>query len=136
MNELRIHATLKRLDEVQSYVHSKLDGIEVSQKTMNQIDIVVEEIYVNIAHYAYAPHEGDAVIWCGVIRDKENLLSIRFEDWGKPFNPLEKEEADITLPEEQREIGGLGIYMVKRMMDKVEYRYEDGKNILCVEKII
>ena len=83
--------------------------------------------------YAYAPDHGEATISCG-IKGAPRTAIIRFEDAGKPFNPLEKEDADTSLDAEEREIGGLGILMVKRSMDHISYEYRDGKNILTIQK--
>jgi anti-sigma regulatory factor (Ser/Thr protein kinase) len=88
----------------------------------------VEEIFVNIAHYAYTPETGSVTIRMSV---QENIV-IEFEDSGKPYNPLEKEDPDIKASAEEREVGGLGIFMVKKIMDKVEYRREGNKNILTI----
>lgn len=102
-------------------------------KTKMQIEIAVEEIYVNIAHYAYNPEIGDATIRCNIEQDPLKII-IQFLDNGKPFNPLEHKEADISLSAEERDIGGLGIFMVKKSMDDILYSYEHGKNILTIKK--
>lgn len=136
MKELRIAASLENLDEVQEFIRRELDGYHVPKRTMSQIDVCVEEIFVNIANYAYLPERGEAVIGCEVKRQNVVELMIRFSDWGKPFNPLEKEDADVTLSAEERQIGGLGIFMVKKIMERVEYQYEDNRNILTMWKYI
>ena len=136
MSDLKITATLENMEKVQEFVHNKLDKYNVSEKIKSQIDIAVEEIFVNIAHYAYNPNVGEAVIVCNIEEGDSAVVEISFEDWGKPFNPLEKEDADITLSAEEREIGGLGIFMVKQMMEKVDYKYEDNKNIFTIRKSI
>lgn len=134
MKRLRVTASTEQLNIVQELVHSELESVTVSEKVLTQLDIVVEEIFVNISHYAYGSKEGDAVITCEVEQGEPAKLKICFEDWGKPFNPLEKEDADITLSAEERKVGGLGIYMVKNMMDNVTYKYEKQKNVLTVWK--
>ena len=88
---------------------------------------------MNIAHYAYHPDIGDATIRCQVGGDPLQVI-IQFLDHGRPFNPLEREGPDTSLSAEDRDIGGLGILMVKKSMDQVEYAYEDGKNILTILK--
>ena len=98
-----------------------------------QIDVAVEEIFVNIANYAYGSETGDAEISVDISGDPAEAC-IEFRDSGIAFNPLEKEEPDIALPAEKRKIGGLGIYMVKKSMDGVEYEYKDGQNILKIQK--
>ena len=104
-------------------------------KTMLQVSVAVEEIYVNIAHYAYHPEIGEATIRCAVGGDPLQV-TIQFLDSGKPFDPLAKPDADITLSAEERQIGGLGILMVKKTMDDVVYEYKDGCNVLTLKKNI
>ncbi len=102
---------------------------------MTQLAIAVEELYVNIAHYAYGDEEGKATIKIGF--DGEPMqVTIRFIDEGVPYNPLEKQDPDTSLSAEERDIGGLGIFMVKKSMDSMEYEYQDGKNILTIQKVI
>lgn len=132
MKELTIEATLDRLDDVLAFVGDELENGGCDMKTQTQINIVVEEIFVNIAHYAYNPEVGGTTVRISV----EDEIKIVFEDKGKPYNPLEKKDPDITKPAEEREIGGLGIFMVKKIMDSVTYRNEDGKNILSISKQI
>lgn len=132
-NEIEIKALTENLQELISFVDGHLEDMGVSMKAQMQIDIAVEELFVNIAHYAYAPDVGEAVI--SVAKDKEkNQISITFADSGKPYNPLEKPDPDVTLSAEERSIGGLGIFMVKKSMDDMHYEYKDGQNILTITK--
>lgn len=133
MNELTVPATLENLEKIQSFIERELDDNGCPMKVIIQVSVAVEEIYVNIAHYAYNPEVGDATIRCSVGGDPLQI-TIQFLDRGKPFNPLVKEDADTTLSAEERDIGGLGILMVKKSMDQVEYEYRDGKNILTIQK--
>ena len=104
-------------------------------KAQIQISVAVEEIFVNIANYAYAPEEGPATLRLEV--DEEPLVvTVTFIDHGTPYDPLAKEDPDITLSAEDRQIGGLGIFMVKETMDEVIYEYKDGQNILKLKKDI
>ena len=138
MKELRIDAKIENLDAVLAFVEAEL--CECTMKQQRQIAIAVEEIFVNIAHYAYAPDTGGAVIR---VRRRDTAVNgacgrgdevvIEFEDNGKPYNPLEKRDPDITLGVEEREVGGLGIFMVKKIMDSVEYRRGGDKNILTIK---
>ena len=99
-----------------------------------QVELAIEEIFVNIASYAYpSPDSGDVTITADVSGEQKELTVV-FQDGGTPFDPLAKEDPDITLPIEQRRIGGLGIFLVKDNMDDVTYRYADGKNILTIKK--
>ena len=91
----------------------------------------MEELFVNIAHYAYNPEIGEAIIGCNVDQAPPSI-TIQFRDRGVPFNPLARKDADITLSAEERDIGGLGIFMVKDYMDEVTYAYEDGQNVLTL----
>lgn len=132
-NEIEIKALAENLQELISFVDGHLEDMGASMKAQMQIDIAVEELFVNIAHYAYAPDVGEAVI--SVAKDKEkNQISITFADSGKPYNPLEKPDPDVTLSAEERSIGGLGIFMVKKSMDDMRYEYKDGQNILTITK--
>ena len=130
---MTVPAGCDQLDTVQSFVDEALDQLPCTFETRLQIQIAVEELFVNIASYAYAPGTGEAVIGCQVEQEPPSI-TIQFRDWGKPFDPLAKEDADITLSAEERKIGGLGIYMVKNSMDDVNYVYENGQNILTIRK--
>ena len=86
--------------------------------------------------HAYRPDVGDATIRCQVSTQGQPQITIEFLDSGKPYDPLKNNEPDTTLPAEERRIGGLGIFMVKRLMDTVQYEYRDGKNILILQKLV
>ena len=133
MNILTIPAERDRLDQVQAFIDQNLAGVEYSSEAQIQLQIAVEELFVNIASYAYAPGHGDAVIGCRVEEDPPSI-TVQLRDWGKPFDPLAKKDADVTLSAEDRDIGGLGIYMVKNSMDAVDYKREDGQNVLTIRK--
>ncbi|MCR5676278.1 MAG: ATP-binding protein [Lachnospiraceae bacterium] len=133
MRELRNVAKLDNLDEVIAFVEEQLEEHDCPPKLVIQINIAVEEIYVNIAHYAYTPEIGEAVVQTEFSEDPSGI-TITFIDSGKPFDPLAKPDPDVTLPAEERQIGGLGIYMVKKSMDDVQYERKDGKNILTITK--
>ena len=130
MKELLTEAKIENLDEVLAFVEAEIESSACPPKLMSQIAVAVEEIFVNIAHYAYNPEVGGAKI--RIVAD--DAVVIEFEDAGKPYNPLEKPDPNVHADIEERDIGGLGIYMVKNIMDAVEYRYEDGKNILSIRK--
>ena len=133
MKEMTFDARLSNLDAVQEFVHTELDLTDCSMKASMQIDMAVEELFVNIAHYAYGEGKGTAVIRCGM-NEADGAFEITLSDSGIPYNPLAKEDADTTLSAEERQIGGLGILMVKRTMDIFRYRYEDGRNITTIGK--
>jgi anti-sigma regulatory factor (Ser/Thr protein kinase) len=132
MEKLTVEATKENLLKVNEFVEMNLEKIECPMKAMMQISVAVEEIYINIASYAY----GDAIGQAEILLDTDTVgqVSITFMDSGTPYDPLAKEDPDITLSAEERGIGGLGIFMVKKSMDDVQYKYEDGKNILTLVK--
>ena len=131
--DLDIEAVEDNLDEVMAYVDENLEAVGCSMKAQMQIDIAVEEIFVNICKYAYHPEKGRAVVRVEVSDDPVQV-KITFIDHGKPYDPLLKDDPDVTLSADEREIGGLGIFMVKQTMDAVEYEYKDGSNILTLVK--
>jgi anti-sigma regulatory factor (Ser/Thr protein kinase) len=133
MTTMTVPAARDQLDAVQRFVDDILAQVPHSPETQMQIQIAVEELFVNIASYAYAPESGQAVIACQA-ETAPPSLTVQFRDWGKPFDPLAKKDADITLSAEERGIGGLGIYMVKDYMDEMSYVYEDGQNVLTIKK--
>lgn len=133
MSVLTVEATDENLNQVIGFVEEMLEQYDCPMKTVMQVDLCVEEIYINIAHYAYAPQVGSATIQVDVTNDPLQV-TITFIDQGIPYDPLAKEDPDITLSAEQRGIGGLGIFLVKKNMDHVTYDYKDGSNILTISK--
>ena len=133
--ELDIDATRENLPEVLAFVDEHLEAAGCPMKQQMQIDIAVEEIFINIASYAYHPEIGKATVRVEVTEDPITA-SITFIDNGVPYDPLAKEDPDVTLSAEERGIGGLGIFMVKKSMDDVIYEYKDGQNILTLKKKI
>lgn len=131
--ELICPARREELAYVIEFVEKQMEAADFKMGEAMQVSLAVEEIFVNIASYAYEGGEGEAVI--RVHTDKpEKQINIRFEDSGKPYNPLERKDPDITLSAEERGIGGLGIYMVKKSMDDIYYEYKDGKNCLTISR--
>ena len=133
MAELTLQASLEKLDEVLAFVEENMEKNECPMKVVMQVQIAVEEIFVNIAHYAYDSGQGMATIRVEVGGDPLQVI-ITFIDQGVPYDPLKKEDPDVTLSAEERKIGGLGIFMVKKSMDDVKYQYIDGQNILTISK--
>ena len=132
-NEIEVKALLENLQEVLSFVDGFIEELGASMKAQMQIDVAVEEIFVNIASYAYTPDTGNAVISVETVPEKKQVV-ITFKDSGKPYNPLEKPDPDITLSAAERSIGGLGIFMVKKSMDDMYYEYSNGQNVLTIVK--
>ena len=133
MNEITVEARLDKLDEVLAFVDAQLEAMDCPIKAQTQIDIAVEEMFVNIAHYAYGPEVGQAVVRFEARQDPP-AAAITFVDRGAPFDPTARHDPDVSLPVEQRQIGGLGIYMTKKSMDGMTYERWNGKNILTIEK--
>ena len=133
MKMLTIAATTENLEQVIAFVDQVLEEHDCPMNIQFQIDVAVEEIYVNIAHYAYRPDVGPATICCQVEEDPLQII-IHLLVSGRPYDPLAREDPDVTLSAEEREVGGLGIFMVKNSMDDVSYRYENGKNIRTSRK--
>jgi anti-sigma regulatory factor (Ser/Thr protein kinase) len=134
-NELVIAAELKNLPLVLDFIEGHLEGTSISIKQKMQILVAVEEIFVNIASYAYAPDQGNAIVRIE-FSDEPVEVTITFMDNGIPFDPLQRRDPDVTLSAEERRIGGLGIFMTKKTMDSVDYEYKNGQNILRLKKSI
>ena len=133
MKELTIAATVENIEVVTDFVNEQLEALDCPIKVQMQIDIAIDELFSNIAHYAYNPEVGDATVRVEVTEDPLAVV-ITFIDKGVPYDPLAKADPDTTLSAEERKIGGLGIYMVKKSMDDVTYEYKDGQNILAIKK--
>ena len=132
MTQRTFDAVRENLDQVLAFLDSQLESWDCPMRVQMQLDVAVEELFVNIASYAYGEKTGAAEITMDLLPGQ--IVEITFRDSGIPYNPLEKPDPDITKPAEEREIGGLGIYIVKKSMDEVLYRHEDGQNILTIRK--
>ncbi len=135
VNELEIEAVKENLSDVQDYVTGYLEQVNCPKKQIMQISVAVEEIFVNISSYAYAPEIGRVIVRIE-ISQQPLTVSITFIDHGVQYDPLKKADPDVTLSAENRDIGGLGIFMTKQIMDDISYEYVDGKNILTLKKDI
>ena len=133
MKELIIEADRMNLPQVQMFIDEQLEAVDCPMTTQIAIDVAVEELFVNIASYAYEQGEGVAVVQISV-HDEPLSVEITFIDNGVQYDPLAKEDPDVTLSAKERKKGGLGIFMVKNTMDNVSYEYKDGKNILTIKK--
>ncbi len=131
MDKLIVESTKDNLKEVLSFIDAKLEAIQCPIKAQMKIDVAVEEIFINIASYAYGNEVGNAEIILD-INDSNTKATITFVDEGIPYNPLEKDDPDTTLSADERQIGGLGIFIVKKSMDSIEYKNQEGKNILTI----
>ena len=135
MKELTIAATVENIGTVTAFVEAQLEALECPLKARMQISIAIDELFGNIAHYAYSPEVGEATVQVEVTEEPLSVV-ITFIDGGVPYDPLAAADPDTSLPAEERIPGGLGIFMVKKSMDEIIYRYEGGKNILSVRKKI
>ena len=133
MKELTVEAKRENLLQVQSFIDEELEAADCPMATQIAIDVAVEELFVNIASYAYGGKSGPATIQVSVHEDPLSA-EITFIDCGIRYDPLAKPDPDVTLAAKERKKGGLGIFMVKNSMDDVKYEYNDGKNILTLIK--
>lgn len=132
---ITVRAVMDNLDIVLSFVRKKMNRSESGMLDCLTLEMVVEELYTNIASYAYGTQTGIVTVECSA-RQKPRELKVTFMDRGMPYNPLEHEDPDISVPIEERQIGGNGILMAKKMMDDIQYEFRDGVNVLTVRKQI
>lgn len=133
MKEMTVAADVANLSGVIAFVEAELAAGNCLPRIVMQVTLAVEEIYVNIARYAYFPDVGDATIRCTVDGPPLRVI-VQFLDRGKPYNPLAGKDPDVDAPLEDREVGGLGVFLAKKSMDDIEYEYRDGMNILTLRK--
>jgi len=133
LQSITLDATVANIETVTDFVNGLLEASDCPMKAQIQIDVAIDELFCNIASYAYGDEVGQATVTAGYNEEKKQF-ELTFIDSGLPYNPLEKEDPDVTLKAEDREIGGLGIFLVKNTMDDVSYQYVDGKNMLTIIK--
>lgn len=124
-------AKIEQLDDAIAFVEQELDKIGCPMKAVMQITVCVEEMFVNVASYAYVGGDGGVLL---AVDDEQGAVSVTLTDHGIPFDPLAKEDPDITLSAEERGIGGLGIFMVKKSMDEVHYERKGDANVFTMVK--
>ncbi len=129
---LTLEAKRENLPAVTAFVEEALDG-ECPMKTKMQLDVAVDEIFTNISDYAYPDGVGTATVQT---ERNDGVLTVTFADRGIPFDPLTAQEPDVTASAQDRRIGGLGIFLVRKTMDEVHYEYRDGQNVLRIRKSI
>ena len=122
-------AKLENYKQFYTWLHNKCNELTLSEDFINKLDMCAEEIFANITFYAYPDETGEMKV--SLVKDN-NVLTMAFEDSGFAYNPLEREDPDITLPPEERPLGGLGIFMLKQMTDDIKYERKDEKNILTL----
>ena len=135
MQELNLEASVANIPAVTDFVNAILEELDCPMKAQMQIDVAIDELFSNIAQYAYAPGTGPATVRIETEQDPPAVI-LTFIDQGMPFDPLAMEDPDITAPAEKRSIGGLGVFLVKKTMDDMRYERMDGQNILQIKKRI
>ncbi len=135
MKEITLDATLENIEKVNTFINEMLEESDCSPKAQIQIDIALDELVSNVVRYAYGDSIGKLTVIAGLC-DNPDIFKITFIDSGLPYNPLEKDDPDVTMSADDRQIGGLGIFMVKKTMDNIEYKYENNQNILSIYKTI
>ena len=131
--EMTVSAVPQNTEKVTEFVNAQLDAADCPKKIKAKIDVAIDEIFANISSYAYAPATGLATVKFA-LEDDPRTAVITFIDRGKPYDPLKAENPDITLSADEREEGGLGVFIVKNTMDDVNYGYVDGQNVLTIRK--
>ncbi|MDE6712655.1 MAG: ATP-binding protein [Lachnospiraceae bacterium] len=132
---ITVDAVMENLEKVLSFVRKKLNETEGDMLSCITLEVVVEELYTNIASYAYGKHTGIVTVKCSAKQEPLEWI-VTFMDHGIPYNPLEHKEPDIKAPLEERKIGGNGILMAKKMMNDMQYEFKDGMNILTISKTV
>lgn len=135
MKELTVDATVESIRVITEFVDEQLEQLGCPMKAQAQIDIAIDELFSNIVHYAYHPEVGPATVRVEVVEEPLSVV-ITFIDQGVPYDPLAKVDPNVNLSAEEREVGGLGIYIVKKNMNEITYEYKDGRNILRIRKEI
>ena len=133
MQSITLEATVENIAQVTAFVEEQLEAMACPLRAQMQIDVAIDEIFCNIARYAYAPGTGEATVCVESVEDGK-AVEITFIDSGVPYDPLNAPEPDVTLSAEERSVGGLGIFLVKKTMDGMDYAYENGRNILRLRK--
>lgn len=135
MKEITVEALKENLQTVMAFLDDVLEQADCPMKLHMQINVAVDEVFTNIAMYAYPSGSGQATVRIHM-EEETGMVCITFTDRGIAYNPLEQKSPDVTLSAEERPIGGLGIFLVRKMMDDISYEYSDGQNILTLRKKI
>ncbi len=133
--ELKLEANLNNIPRVMAFVDKELEALQCPLKIRMKIDLAIDELIANVANYAYASGKGEVTVRFA-FDEADRMVSITFIDEGVPYDPLKKRDPDVTLSAAERQIGGLGIFLVKKTMDSMEYKRENDCNILTIYKKI
>jgi len=131
LKKIKVKAKIENFDVCAAFIEEQMEAAGFDSKAVIKVVTACEEIIVNVMNYAYLDGEGDLEM---CFSDGGGFIEIVFIDSGKPFNPLEKHDTDISLSADEREIGGLGIHMVKKLVDEVNYEYKNNQNVLTLVK--
>lgn len=135
MKEITIKACLENISVVTDFIDEQLEELNCPIKAQTQINIAIDELFGNIVNYAYSPKEGEAIVRIEIEKNPLSVI-ITFIDNGVPFDPLSAKIPDISLSAEERDVGGLGIFLVRKSMNEISYEYKNGHNILKIKKNI
>lgn len=133
MKKITLEAVIENLTQVTAFVDEQLEAADCPIRAHSLINVAVDELFTNVARYAYTPETGPITV-CMELQADPAAAVITFIDEGTPYNPLLREQPDTTLPRRARKIGGLGIHMVKKTMDDLRYEYRDGQNVVTIVK--
>ena len=137
MKELKLDARQENVRILTEMVDTELEKLDCPIRTQMQIELAIDEVFTNIVSYAYVSEGGEKTATVQFDYDPgTGCIKLVFVDNGIPYDPMKKEDPDVNLPAEQREIGGLGIFLVKKTMDEMHYEYRDGQNRLTLLKKI
>ena len=135
MPKITLPAVVENIDAATDFINEILENAGCTLRTQMQLDVALDELMSNVARYAYAPGEGDITVSLEILHEPLRAV-LTLADHGVPYDPLKKDDPDVTLSAEDREIGGLGIFIVKKSMDEMTYSYEDGQNIVTIVKLL
>ncbi len=133
VKELTVKASVGNIPAVMDFVNGELERLSCPKKPRIQINIATDELFANIALYAYAPSTGEVTVRVEPVTEPAGVV-ISFIDTGVPFDPLMREDPDTSSPAEERKPGGLGIFLVKKTMDEMIYERDSGRNVLSIRK--
>ena len=133
MHKLTVPAKIENLQKVFNFLNTQLNSVTYNMKSRLQLELSIEEAYVNISKYAYEYNEGNIEILSHIDKDPIQI-TVKLMDSGIPYNPLNNEDPNILANTEEKELGGLGILLIKKNVDNIRYEYLDGKNVLTIQK--
>ena len=133
MKELTVEAIVEQIETVTEFVNAELEKLDCPMKARIQLDIAIDEIVSNIAYYAYGEKTGTVTVRIEALQE-ETGVQLMFLDSGFPYDPLTRQDPDISAEIEERKEGGLGIFLVRKTMDDMKYEYKDGQNRLTIRK--